>query len=52
MQLITERKLHGLFGHICRMENIRKITIVMTGMMEGAGSKGRPCREWIEDIED
>jgi len=25
---------------------------VMTGVMEGAGRKGRPCREWIEDIED
>jgi len=51
MQLIMKRKLR-LFGHICTMDNSRKIKSVMKGVMEGAGRKGRPCREWIEDIED
>ena len=45
------RKL-GLLGHICRMDISRKVKSVMTGMMEGTGKKGRPCREWIEDIEE
>jgi len=51
MKLIIKRKL-GLFGHICRMDNSRKIKSVMTGVMEGAARKGRPCQEWIEYIED
>ena len=51
MLTLTLKKL-GLFGHIYRMDNSRKIKSVMTGMMEGTGKKGRPCREWIEYIED
>ena len=46
MQSIMRRKL-GLFGHICRMDNSRKIKSVMADMMEGAERKERPCREWI-----
>jgi len=34
------------------MDNSRKMKSAMAGLMEGAGRKGRPCREWIEDIED
>jgi len=34
------------------MDNSRKIESVMTEVMVVAGKKGRPCREWIEDIED
>ena len=34
------------------MENNRKIKDVMTGMMEGTGRRGRPCREWMDDITD
>ena len=24
----------------------------MFGMMDGAGIRGRPCREWLDDIKD
>ena len=24
----------------------------MTGMMDGTGRRGRPCREWMDDITD
>ena len=34
------------------MKNSRKIKDVMTGMMEGTGRGGRPCREWMDDITD
>jgi hypothetical protein len=51
MQAIMKRKL-GMFGHICRMKNNRKLKTVMTGMMEGKGRRGRPCREWLDDIKD
>ena len=34
------RKL-GLFGHVCRMKNNRKIKDVMMGMMEGTGVTGQ-----------
>src|SRR6218665_3963362 len=48
-QALMRRKL-GLFGHVCRMKNNRKIKDVMTGMMEGTGRRGRPCREWMDDV--
>ena len=51
MHSIMRRKL-GLFEHICRMDNSKKIKSVMAGMMEGTRRKERPRREWIEDIED
>ena len=51
VQTVMRRKL-GLFGHFCRMDNSRKIKGVMTGMMEGTERKERPCREWLEAIED
>jgi|SRR6218665_299640 len=38
-----------LFGHICRMHN-RRIKELMFGKMEGANRRGRPHREWLEDI--
>ena len=41
MQSIMRRKL-GLFGHICRMDNSRKIKSVLIGMMEETRRKGRP----------
>jgi len=34
------------------MENNRKIKDVMMGMIEGKGSQGRPCREWLDDVKD
>jgi len=43
MQTVMKRKL-GLFGHtfICRMKDSRKII----------GRRGRPIREWIDDIKE
>src|SRR6218665_3429152 len=51
MQTIMKRKL-GLFGHICRMENSRKIKSVMLGIMEGKGRRGRPNMQWIDNIKE
>src|ERR1700733_10921054 len=50
-QRIMERKLK-LFGHVCRMGNNRLIKQVIFGMMDGTGIRGRPCREWLDDITD
>src|SRR6218665_1078144 len=41
MQTIMKKKL-GRFGHICRMEDSRKIESVMLGIMDGKGRRGRP----------
>ena len=49
VQNIIQRKLR-LFGHICRMNNDRRIKTLMFGMMDGKNKKGRPNREWIDDI--
>lgn len=51
IQTIMKRKL-TLFGHICRMGDDRKLKSIMLGIMEGSGRKGRPCREWLQDIEE
>ena len=44
------RKLR-LFGHICRMDDSRKIKTPVFGMMDGSNKRGRPHREWSDDIE-
>lgn len=49
LQVIIQRKLR-LFGHICRMNNNRKIRTLVFGMMEGTNKRGRPHREWADDI--
>jgi hypothetical protein len=46
MQKIIQRKLK-LFGHICRMNDDRKIKTLMFGIMEGNNK-----REWTDDIVD
>ena len=46
---IMERKLN-LFGHICRMKDNRLVKEVMFGTMEGELRRGRPCREWLDDM--
>lgn len=51
VQAIMKRKLE-LFGHISRMDNNRKIKSVMLGIIEGSNKRGRPCREWLDDIRD
>jgi len=40
-----------LFGHICRMNDSRKIKTLVFGMMDGSNKRGRPHREWSDDIE-
>ena len=49
MQKLIRRKL-GLFGHICRMKDDRKIKTLMFGRMEGTNRRGRPHREWLDDV--
>jgi hypothetical protein len=51
IQLIMERKL-GLFGHICRMGDDRLVKCVVFGMMDGQTRRGRPSREWLDDIKE
>ena len=51
VQLIMERKLN-LFGHICRMKDERLVKGVMFGIMEGQAQRGRPNREWLDDIRE
>ena len=51
MQAAIRRKLN-MFGHICRMNNERKMRSVMMGIMDGTGKRGRPDREWLDDIRD
>jgi len=51
LQTLMGRKL-SLFGHICRMDDSRKIKSVMLGIMDGKARRGRPNREWVDDIKD
>ena len=51
VQVIMERKLR-FFGHVSRMEDERLVKIVMLGMMEGQSRRGRPSREWLDDIKE
>src|SRR6218665_2469280 len=48
---IIIRKLQ-LVGHICRMENDRKIKLVhaVFGRLEGTNKRGRPHKEWMDNI--
>jgi len=51
IQSVMERKLK-FFGHICRMNNTRQIKQVVFGMVDGTGIRGRPCKEWLDDIRE
>jgi len=46
-----KRKLE-LYGHIAKMDNSRKIKSVVMGKMDGDNRKGRPYREWLDDIKE
>lgn len=46
---IKKRKL-GLFGHICRMEDKRLVKHILFSKIDGKSRRGRPCREWLDDI--
>jgi hypothetical protein len=49
IDIIKKRKLR-LFGHICRMDDSRLIKHLIFGKMDGKSRRGRPCREWLDDI--
>jgi hypothetical protein len=49
IDIIKERKLR-LFGHICRMEDTRLLKHVVFSKVNGKSKRGRPCREWLDDI--
>ena len=51
VQIIMERKL-SLFGHICRMEDNRLVKGVVFGIIDGQTRRGRPSREWLDDIKE
>jgi len=46
-----KRKLE-LLCHIARMDNSRKIKRMVMGVMEGDNRRGRPYREWLDDIKE
>ena len=50
LQKVIQRKLR-LFGHICRMNDSRKIKTLVFGMMDGSNERGRPHWEWSDNIE-
>ena len=49
MSKVIKRKMN-LFGHICRMTDDRKIKTLVFGVMEGRNRRGRPHREWVDDV--
>ena len=51
MQQVMERKLN-LFGHLCMMKDNRLVKEVMFGMFEGQTRRGRPSREYLDDIKE
>jgi len=48
---VMKRKLE-LFGDIARMDNCRNNISVVMGMMDGDNRRGRPYREWLDDIKE
>ena len=51
IQKIKERKLN-LYGHICRMEDSRLVKEVAFGEMKRKTKRGRPKREWLDDVKE
>lgn len=47
---IIKKRKPGLFGHICRMNDNRLIKHIVFSKMNGKLRRGRPCREWPDDI--
>jgi len=50
LQKVIQWKLR-LFGHICIMDDSRKIKTMVFEMIDGSNKNGRPHREWSDDIE-
>jgi len=46
----ANQRILRLFGHICRMEDNGKLKTLMFGIVDGTNKRGRPCREWMDDI--
>ena len=51
IDIIKKRKLR-LFRHICRINNNRQIKRTIFAKIHGKSRRGRPCREWLDNIED
>jgi len=49
LQKVIQRKLR-LFGHICKMDDSRRIKTLVFGMMDGSDKRERPHRKWSDDI--
>ena len=41
-----------LFGHSARMDNIKESKKCDARIMGESNRKGRPCREWLDDIKE
>ena len=48
---IKKRKIR-LFGHICRMNDNSLIKHTIFAKIDGKARRGRPCREWLDDVKD
>ena len=48
---MKKRKLR-LFEYICRMHDNRLIKNTISAKIDGKPRRGRPCREWLDDIKD
>ena len=48
---VEKRKLR-LFGYICRMNDNRLIKHIIFAKINGKLRRGRPCREWLDDIKN
>ena len=51
LQSVKIRKL-GYFGHIIRQETLSIEKVVITGLVPGKRSRGRPATTWIDNIAD
>jgi len=51
MQMAMERK-PDLLGHICMMSDDFLVKTIMFGWMNGRSVRGRPHREWMDEVTD
>jgi len=47
-----EERILKLYGHICRMDDNRLLKNVVFGIIDGLNRRGRPRREWVDDIKE
>ena len=48
---IRKMKL-GLFGHSCRMNDHRRIKHIAFSQIDGKSRRGRPYKEWLDDMRE